>query len=248
MIKKTTLAAATSAALLAGGLAAPAAQAGWSGNIGATSNYVWRGATQTGNGAAIQGGIDYESDGGFYVGAWASNVDFKDGVGGTSNGQYELDGYFGWSGAFADDNVGLDVGYVYYHYGLTPEADADFGELYGTLNLWGLDIGAAYTTNDKGNKADDDMGGFVRGDLYYFVGYSYDLSEDWSLGATVGQYRFTNDGEPLAGDLNYTHWQIDATRGAGDFGDFTLSVSRATNENADGNDNVKVFVSWTKGF
>ena len=41
-------------------------QAGeWSANANMTSNYIWRGLTQTENEAAVQGGIDYASDSGF---------------------------------------------------------------------------------------------------------------------------------------------------------------------------------------
>lgn len=32
----------------------------WSANIGASSNYLWRGVSQTQDAAAIQGGIDYQ--------------------------------------------------------------------------------------------------------------------------------------------------------------------------------------------
>ena len=52
-------------------------QAGeWSANASMTSNYIWRGLTQTENEAAVQGGIDYAGDSGFYVGTWASNVNY----------------------------------------------------------------------------------------------------------------------------------------------------------------------------
>ena len=51
---------------------------GLSANVAATSNYLWRGVSQTGNAAAISGGIDYAADSGFYAGTWASNIDFGD--------------------------------------------------------------------------------------------------------------------------------------------------------------------------
>ena len=43
-------------------------------NAAATSNYLWRGQEQTGGDAAIQGGIDYASESGFYAGTWVSNA------------------------------------------------------------------------------------------------------------------------------------------------------------------------------
>ena len=80
------------------------------GNIGVTSNYLFRGVTQTGDGAAVQGGLDYGHESGLYVGTWTSNVNF---AGGT-----ELDVYGGFSGESGD--LGYDVGVTGYLY---PEAD-----------------------------------------------------------------------------------------------------------------------------
>ena len=45
-------------------------------NLGVTSNYMWRGVTQSDDGVAISGGIDYANDNGFYAGVWTGNVDF----------------------------------------------------------------------------------------------------------------------------------------------------------------------------
>src|SRR5687767_12579042 len=75
------------AALAAVLLAAPAAHAGeLTGNVGATSDYMFRGVDQTG-GAAVQGGVDYTFDFGLYTGLWVSNS--------TSGGGNEADVYAG---------------------------------------------------------------------------------------------------------------------------------------------------------
>ena len=39
--------------------------AGYSANVAFTTDYIWRGMTQS-DGSAIQGGFDFESDSGFY--------------------------------------------------------------------------------------------------------------------------------------------------------------------------------------
>ena len=80
-MKKTTL------VLAMGLMISGAANAAVEANIGATSNYVWRGVTQTNDDAAISGGVDYSDESGVYVGAWASDVKWVDG--------YEFDVYFG---------------------------------------------------------------------------------------------------------------------------------------------------------
>ena len=42
-------------------------------NLGITSDYVFRGFTQTDKKPALQGGIEYEAESGFYVGTWGSS-------------------------------------------------------------------------------------------------------------------------------------------------------------------------------
>ena len=53
-----------------------AASAEFSGNVALTTDYVWRGVSQTDEGPAVQGGFDYEHESGFSAGVWGSNVDF----------------------------------------------------------------------------------------------------------------------------------------------------------------------------
>jgi len=80
-------------------------------NVTLTSNYVTNGISQTDNNPALQGGLDYEHQSGFYVGAWASNVDLG----------YEADVYVGYMKAV--DNLGFDVGYTSFNY-----TDSNFEE------------------------------------------------------------------------------------------------------------------------
>ena len=51
----------------------------FSANVGIFSDYTYRGVSQTGQEPALQGGLDWAHDIGFYAGAWGSNVDFSDG-------------------------------------------------------------------------------------------------------------------------------------------------------------------------
>jgi uncharacterized protein (TIGR02001 family) len=57
-------------ALLATAGMTATAQAQVSGNVALTSNYVWRGQTQSEEEFAVQGGMDVVKDM-FYAGAWA---------------------------------------------------------------------------------------------------------------------------------------------------------------------------------
>ena len=78
------------AAAVAGAFAAPAAQAQFSANIGAVTDYRFRGISQTLGKPALQGGADYAHSSGLYVGTWLSTV-AKDSY---ANGKgLEVDGY-----------------------------------------------------------------------------------------------------------------------------------------------------------
>lgn len=221
-MKASTLTATIGALLISG-----AATAEFSANIGATSNYVWRGVTQTDDSAAISGGLDYAHESGFYAGTWASNVDFDDDT------TAEVDLYGGFAQEL-DGGLGYDVGVIYYWY---PGAndDLDFTELYLTLSYSNFSGGVAYTVDKEDDDADEN-------DLYYHLGASFDVAETWSVGGTVGYYDFDS------GD-SYTHGQFDITKSAGDLGDFTFSVSVADEDDDLGIDgDPLVFVSWAKSF
>lgn len=91
----------------------------WSFNLAGTSDYVFRGISQTDNDPTIQGGVDV-AYGILYAGAWASGLDFggppSTGLG--EDAQIEIDWYGGikptWNSPFGTMN--LDFGVIYYSY------------------------------------------------------------------------------------------------------------------------------------
>jgi len=116
-MKLTTACAAAALALglSAGATAASAQDVDVAFNAAITSDYVFRGFSQTDEGPAIQGGVDF-TFGSIYAGAWASNVDFGD------NTDVEVDvygGVRGETGGFAWD-TGLVV------YGYLPGANSSY--------------------------------------------------------------------------------------------------------------------------
>ncbi len=81
-------------------------------NVGAVSDYRYRGISQTRLKPALQGGADF-SNGGFYLGAWASTIKWiKDAEGDAG---LEVDLYGGYKGEIAKD-VTYDVGVLNYWY------------------------------------------------------------------------------------------------------------------------------------
>jgi uncharacterized protein (TIGR02001 family) len=105
-VMKIALAAAAATVALTG--AAMAQELKLSYNVGVTSDYVFRGVSQTMEDPAIQGGVDATYGIG-YAGVWASNVDF-----GTDDPSAEIDLYGGIRPTVGDTS--LDFGVLYYGY------------------------------------------------------------------------------------------------------------------------------------
>lgn len=119
------------------GLAAaapPARAADLTGNASLTSDYVWRGSTQTSGDPAAQAGFRLAGENGLYASVWGSNVKFATG----SDASSEFDFTVGWGKALNDDWA-LDVNVLRYQYPSTA-SDLDWTELNGTLtwkgNYW----------------------------------------------------------------------------------------------------------------
>lgn len=106
-----------------------------SGNVALTSDYRFRGISQTDGGAALQGGFDMDFGNGFYLGTWGSNVDYANSL--------ELDYYGGVRGNF-NPSLSYDIGYLYYDYPSTPDEDP-YGEIYGRLGFYGVTLAIAYS-------------------------------------------------------------------------------------------------------
>ena len=90
-------------------------------NVALSSDYVWRGMTQTAEEPAISGGFDIAGESGLYFGTWASNVEFGDGA------ALELDWYAGYANEL-DNGFSYDIGYLAYTY--PGEDSLDFEEIY----------------------------------------------------------------------------------------------------------------------
>ena len=121
------------------------AHAGVSSTITLTNDYDFRGVSQSAQDPALQASIDYANEkSGWYVGAWASNVDFGD------NTDIELDLYTGFTGK-TDAGLGWDAGFVYYTY---DEDQYNFPEIYAGLS-YSYFKGKLSFTNDWGGDSTD---------------------------------------------------------------------------------------------
>jgi len=232
--KKLTLA--ITAILSSTNLAHAEDAAPFTANIGVVSNYMWRGVTQTQDGPAIQGGVDYADPSGFSLGTWASNVDFGDG---PDLPNYELDIYAGYGQEFGDFGFNLATGYYAYPDG----KNFDMWDVTPSISWNFLTIGTAYTLYGQ---AEGDAA-FREGDWYYYGNAAFDLPVNFKLGGTVGYYDF----DDLGGKGDYTHWQISLSKSADDFGTFSLNYDQNDGGDSDivaTDDDPKVSIGWKKTF
>ncbi|MEM9667607.1 MAG: TorF family putative porin [Pseudomonadota bacterium] len=101
----------------------------FSANVAITTDYTFRGISQSASDPAVQGGIDWASDL-FYVGTWGSTVDFNDDLSNPITGEQisngsstEIDFYAGFTPTIGD--LSLDIGFIYYLYPAAPGGDDD---------------------------------------------------------------------------------------------------------------------------
>jgi uncharacterized protein (TIGR02001 family) len=149
-----------------------------SANVALVSDYRFRGISQSSEDAAVQGGFDAEFGPGFYIGTWASMVDFGDSNDTGSFGNMEIDYYGGWASSIGDTNFGVDVGYMYYQYpGDTVDPEGDYQEIYLGGSWKDLSLKVAYSDDYY---AETDEFWYVSGD------YSFTLLEDLTIGLHAG--------------------------------------------------------------
>jgi uncharacterized protein (TIGR02001 family) len=153
--------------------------------LNATTNYIFRGTTQTDDRPALQGYVE-GALGGFYAGAWASNVRLEE-------DRIELDLYAGFRNTVGD--LDYDVGYVRYLYN---ESGDCCGEAFLALDYALAEagtVGATYYYDfDETTTWFDVRAGWEVGDLFALDGAigtdfgTLDLGPDdklaWNLGAT----------------------------------------------------------------
>lgn len=197
MKKLLSAAAAASAVLALSGVAH--AETTVTGNIAFTSDYMFRGLSQT-DGPAVQGGLDVAVDQ-FYVGAWGSNVNFNNSV--------EMDLYAGFKPTVGP--VALDLGVIGYLYpGADPSPTFNYAEFYakGTITpAEGVSLGAAvyYSPEFTGETGD---GWYTEGNA------AFAASDVLSFSGALGyQYveGFDFDSTTLAADTHYTTWNLGGT-------------------------------------
>jgi uncharacterized protein (TIGR02001 family) len=218
------------------GVAAADDKLTWSATITGTSEYVFRGISQTDEDPTIQGsiGIGY---GMFYAGVWASGLDFGDIPNPTlgEDAQVEVDLYAGikptWNGPFG--TVNFDFGFIYYAYpGATdPAADLEYWELKagystswiknlttGTTIYWSpdysLEVGDVWTTESTASYALPNFGVFAP-TISGLLGWQKGEDALYNAGLE-DEYYYWNAGLALTVEkltLDFRYWDTDLDPG-----------------------------------
>lgn len=196
-------------ALLATVAAAQEATSPLSFNVGAVSDYRFRGISQTSFKPAIQAGVDYAHASGVYVGAWASNVNWvKDYIGAT-DGSVEVDLYLGYKGEIIKD-LSYDIGFITYQYpGNTADkvlVNANTNEVYAGLTYGMFTLKYSQSTGDFLANPNS------KGSRYWDLSANIDLGSGYTLTPHVGRQTIPNQISD-AGD--YTDYSLTLTK---DFG------------------------------
>ena len=207
-MKKTLLAIAATLTLTA---LPSISYAQFSANVGLVTDYRYRGISQTRLKPAIQGGVDYGLPGGFYVGAWASNIKWIKDLGGDAD--VEIDLYGGYKGEIAKD-LTLDVGVLTYQYPsnkLNPSANTT--ELYGALT-YGIFTGK-YSHSVSNTFANPDS----KNSYYIDLSAGFDVGSGVTLTPHIGYQKITG---PFADLATYTDYSVSVSK---DFSGFLLSAT-----------------------
>jgi uncharacterized protein (TIGR02001 family) len=180
-------------------------------NVGAQSDYIFRGISQTNQQSSGFAGVDVTYKSQLYVGAWTSNVDFS--PSGDSSTQQEYDLYGGWRPTIA--GINFDLGYIYYGYTHQPQG---LRESYSELYLKATKALGPVTLGVSAYDSPNFPGTMGRAE-YYEANIAYAFNPVWSISGAVGrQFEsntvFTDDGSRA--DFNYSTWNAGVTYAVSD--------------------------------
>lgn len=180
-----------------------------------TSNYIFRGITQTNNGGAIQGGITYsEPSTGIYGSVWGSNVKFPEDELNRSSAELEFDTTLGIANKIRE-NFSYNLYLTRYNY--TQAASYDYNEFIADLQFYFLTGELAYSR---------DVYATGEPGTYFYIGINYDIPEKYAFGLRnvnltghVGRYDLPSNTTLYT---SYTDYLIQLAK---TFGNYQLSLA-----------------------
>jgi uncharacterized protein (TIGR02001 family) len=163
-------------------------------NVGAVTDYRYRGISQSRLKPALQGGADFAHKSGFYLGTWASTIKWVKDGGGDAN--VEVDLYGGYK--FTAGPVGLDVGALRYLY---PNSSLPISpnttELY-VAGTWGpATLKYSHATTNLFGFANSKRSGYLD------LSATFDLGNGFSLTPHIGHQKVKNNSP-----FSYTDYSV----------------------------------------
>ncbi|AOY68642.1 hypothetical protein IPT12_03810 [Xanthomonas perforans] len=175
----------------------------FSGTFAVTSDYLFRGISQTNEEPAFQAGLTYKTPFGLYLGTWSSNVDF-----GAGDPDWEVDGFVGYN---TDLGTHWNFDVMINRYQYLGAGASNYAELITkTTFLKTYSVTVAYTDDLYGSKTDG---------YYYAFDANWTLPYDFTLGAHAGHSVYTSSLSQVDHDYNDFGVNVGKT-----FGPLGLSV------------------------
>ena len=165
-------------------------------NVGAVSDYRYRGISQSRLKPAIQGGVDY-TNGPVYLGLWASSIKWIGDFGGDAD--VEIDLYGGIKGDLGG-GFGYDVGVLTYQYPsnkLSPSANTT--ELYGAVTYGPATLKYSHAVTNTFANTDS------KNSYYLDLSASFDLGGGLMLVPHLGYQKIKG---PFSGVGSYTDYAL----------------------------------------
>jgi uncharacterized protein (TIGR02001 family) len=203
-------------------------------NLGATSDYRFRGIKQNGDNASIQGGVDIGHKSGFYVGTWGSNV--SDWTAPSASVNLEIDYYGGYKTEVA--GFAVDVGTIYYSYpgavfqgkNMASTHEAYIGLTYGPATF---KTSYVLSKNYFGAATTDSTGEDASGTMYYDLTLSQEVAPKLTAALHAGYTDYKNGGNNLysGGKVSYSDYSLGLTY---DYEGYMLGVKYFMNDTKPG--------------
>jgi len=188
-------------------------------NVGATTDYRYRGISQSRLKPAVQGGLDFAHKSGFYLGAWGSSIKWIKDAGGNSD--LELDVYGGYKGSINKD-VSYDVGvlgYIYPSHNLLVSPNTT--EIYGAVTMGPVTGKYSHSTTNLFGFAGSKNSG------YFDLSATFDMGGGWTLVPHIGHQKVAGAANS---PLSYTDYSLAVNK---DFGNGLVGSAMLVGTNAD---------------
>ena len=165
-------------------------------NVSLTTDYRYRGISQTRLKPALQGGADYAFDSGFYVGTWLSTIKWIKDAGGDAPVEWDI--YGGYKTEIAK-GISIDVGLLQYAYvknKLNPSANTLEG--YGAITIGVLTAKYSLSGTNLFGFADSKKSGYLD------LSATLDVGEGFTVVPHYGHQEVRHLGAASYNDMSVT--------------------------------------------